>query len=107
MAWETRKRGGEYYTRSVRVDGRVVRQYVGSGLVAKLEAYKDALKRENRGVLKLQHKLMVESAELADRELRQLDAICNEEMRKAYEAAGYHYHKGEWRKRRSAADSGS
>jgi hypothetical protein len=40
--WERRQRGGHYYTRSHKVYGRVVREYVGTGPLAKLAAETDA-----------------------------------------------------------------
>src|SRR5829696_2006524 len=40
--WEKRERGDLYYTRSCKVSGRVVREYVGGGALGELAALMDA-----------------------------------------------------------------
>ena len=40
--WEKRESGGLYYTRSRKVNGQVVREYVGSGALGELAALMDA-----------------------------------------------------------------
>ena len=44
--WERRERGSLYYTRSRKVNGDVVRQYVGGGVLGQLAAMEDESKRE-------------------------------------------------------------
>ncbi len=48
MGWESRARGGRYYTRSRKVAGRVAREYVGTGPIAELMAEMDAVERSRR-----------------------------------------------------------
>ena len=44
MAWER----GRYYTRSRKVNGKVLREYIGRGIAGQLAARLDALVREER-----------------------------------------------------------
>ena len=101
MAWEKRERGGPYYTRSKKVNGRVIREYVGGGALGEIAARMDALERRRRE----------EKAALWREEREGLEALdgITEELYEAAEtltnatlvAAGYYRHKrGEWRKRR-------
>jgi hypothetical protein len=97
MGWDR----GRYYIRSRKVNGRVVREYVGTGRVAELAAQLDALEREQR----LLDALAVrdEKADLAalEGDMKALSETTDLLARAALLAAGFHRHKrGEWRKRR-------
>ena len=101
MTWETRGVHGPYYTRSRRVDGRVVREYVGRGPLAEIIAQADEAEREARRLERRREREQMEQ----DRELDQLfsaySAGVDELLRGVLEAAGYYRHKrGEWRRRR-------
>jgi hypothetical protein len=104
MGWESRSRGGRYYTRSRRVGGRVVREYVGGGLLGELAAQQDAHERQARQQqqhtwLQVQARVQAADATLAD--------LCERTdflVRAALLSAGYHqHHRGDWRRRRDTA----
>jgi hypothetical protein len=97
MGWER----GRYYTRSKKVGGRVMREYVGAGPLAELAAQLDELAREQRRLDALA--LRQEKDELAalDAELKAFCEAADELARAALLAAGFRRHnRGEWRKRR-------
>jgi len=49
VGWEARKKGTRrYYTRSRREDGRVVREYIGGGVLGRLAAQLDEIERRQR-----------------------------------------------------------
>ena len=101
MGWDR----GRYYTRSKKVLGRVVREYIGVGPVAELVARMDALQRNRRDLDAFF--LRCEKAELAalEGEMRALSEVVDLVARAALLATGFHQHKrGEWRRRREQAD---
>jgi hypothetical protein len=97
MGWDK----GRYYTQSKKVNGRVVREYIGAGDLAELVAQQDILEREKRLLAALDRR--DQKAELAalGGELKALSEQTDLVAGAALLAAGFHQHKrGEWRKRR-------
>ncbi len=103
MGWETRERGGRYYTRSRKVGGRVIREYVGTGLVAELVAGRDAAERRQRAEPELAIRGERNRLAPVDAALEAFDTAAEAMARTALVAHGYRqHHRGEWRKRRGA-----
>ena len=101
MAWESRKRGGRYYTRSRRINGRVVREYVGTGPMAEAVAALDAARRAERKARDDAWQKERDSLQAMDGPLDDLWTDCGFATRLVLVANGYHRHdRGEWRKRR-------
>ncbi len=101
MGWETRQGRGRYYTRSRKVHGRIIRDYVGTGLVAELAAQQDAAERAQRRLerARLQHEAARWEATTVP--LLQLSQLLDGLTAATLIAAGYHqHHRGAWRKRR-------
>ncbi len=99
--WESRERGGLYYTRTRREGGRVVREYVGTGPFAELAAQYDALDRLRREEEARVWREERERLEALDAETRELNDLAELLTRAALLAAGYRQHeRGEWRRPR-------
>jgi len=100
MAWETRNGRGRYYTRSRKVSGRVVREYIGAGIAGELAAQEDAerrSKREKQRSAWMSQKREQEAIEdLVGERRKVLGALTGATLLHA----GFHrHHRGEWRKR--------
>lgn len=97
MGWDK----GRYYTRSRKVNGRVVREYLGTGEFAELAAELDHAERE-----RLEDERAARQAEKAqlsglDADLNAMTELTRLAASAALLAAGFHQHKrGEWRRKR-------
>ena len=100
MALETRNGRGRYYTRSFRVNGRMVREYVGAGQAGEQAARQDKMEREQRQLEREARDQ--ERSELAamTEALEALAAETEARVKEILEERGYHRHKGQWRKKR-------
>ena len=101
MAWESRTGKGRYYTRSRRINGRVVREYYGMGTRAHEAAERDRIQRQNRLAARAelaQRKVLNADA---NRALNQVERICSLYVSIIMETAGFRlYRKTEWRRHR-------
>ena len=101
MSWEEREHSSNrYYTRSRRVGGRVLREYVGSGPIAEIAADLDVLQRIEAAMEREGLRQEVEEAQAIDLQLENLGKLSDLLVQVVFWPAGYHQHKGEWRKRR-------
>ena len=99
MGWETRQRGGRYYTRSQRQGGHVVCVYVGGGERGEQAAAADALARERREAERAAHTRERLQHDTVEAQLAAWYAAVDTQIHAALTAAGYHQHKrGEWRR---------
>jgi tetratricopeptide (TPR) repeat protein len=102
MGWEKRERGRQlYYTRSRRVGDRVIREYLGTGVLAQLAAKTDALDRLRRREEAKAWRAECEGLEATDKALGELYEAVEILTRATLLSASYHQHKGEWRRKRS------
>lgn len=98
MGWD---KGGRYYSRSRRENGRVVREYVGSGTIGELASGWDAIERDKRATERGVARAEREELDALDASLVDLNELADLLARAALAAAGYRQHnRGNWRKRR-------
>jgi hypothetical protein len=106
MGWESRQRGGLYYTRSRKENGRVVREYIGGGILGELAAQMDALERERREEQAARWKEEQEELDALEAPVEELSEASDLLVRAALLASGYRQHnRGEWRLRREPKES--
>src|SRR5215216_22615 len=100
MGWEHRGRGGSYYTRSRREDGRLGREYGGVGVRGEIAAVEDEYERRRREEEAAYWKEELERLEGLAAPVLELSEAAEILVRAHLIACGYHRHKGEWRRAR-------
>jgi stress response protein SCP2 len=97
MSWE---RG--YYYHARKVNGHVVKTYVGKGLDRQMMVQLARLNRDHHELLAIagrnERQRLQELDDLLDKLTNAAEAL----MRASLEAAGYHQHRGQWRKKRGS-----
>jgi hypothetical protein len=108
MGWEKRRRGNTYYTRSRRVGGRVVREYIGGGFLGEAAARQDAEERAATDRRAQEWAARRAELEAGDGRGNQFLAALETYLRATLFLAGFRqHHRGEWRRpRRDGATRG-
>ena len=99
MGWESRQ-GHKFYYRKKRIDGRVVSQYVGTGRLAEICAEGDELLRGIEKEKRNAERSTREAEAEIDRQLDAVESALAALVSAVLRSAGFHKHKGEWRKKR-------
>jgi hypothetical protein len=101
MGWEK----GRYYTRTRRVEGKVVREYFGCGPEAERAAREDSEARDRRRLQRLEMQIERETCAALDAPFEVIDTFVALVVEVALTTAGYKRHnRGEWRKPRPRYD---
>ena len=101
MGWD----GGTALPRSRKVNGRVVREYVGGGEVGRLAAQTSAIDQKQRKIERDAMRAERARSDSIDSPVNDLNEIAELLACAALAAAGFRQHKrGEWRKRRGRRD---
>jgi len=111
MSWEKRGQNGPYYTESKRINGKIKRSYIGQGELADIAAQWDQIARENREFEQYcQKELKKEEAQKRQEINQALTTLANVTdalVEEALKEAGFHNHKGQWRKKRDGKKNGA
>jgi len=100
MGWDHCK-SGRYYSRSRRVNRRVVREYIGGGAAGERAAAEDAQRRLQRQTAAAARRAERQQWQEADAALQAFCELTDLLVRASLLVAGYHQHaRGEWRRRR-------
>ena len=104
MGWDVID-GRRYYTRSRKVNGRVVREYIGGGALGELAAAADVLRRADRRAAREARRAEQARLEEASAPLRGLCQVADLLAKAELLLAGYHQHaRSSWRKKRHGSD---
>jgi hypothetical protein len=102
MGWERRGGSSRYYSRSLRRDGRVVRQYVGAGEAGEAAASVDQERRAARDAEREAMRSTLGRFAEADRQVAFICEAAETAARAWLLLGGYHQHdRGAWRRRRA------
>ena len=99
MGWD-KKGARAYYYRTVREGGKVRKVYVGQGRQAEELAREVEHRRLERQAEREARQRDQAQVLLAEQMLAELRALTEVLVRLTMDAAGYHQHKGQWRRRR-------
>lgn len=107
MSWESRNGRGRYYTRSRRVKGRVVREYIGCGPVAEAAAEGDLEQRQKLQAEQSEFKALRDQDQEMDDLVSSFGSVSEQLAKAALLLAGFRQHKlGEWRRCRERTYNG-
>jgi hypothetical protein len=107
MGWEQGPRGKPFYTRTRRVGGRRVREYLGSGPQAAAAASADALRRAQRQAQAAARRRERDRLRAVDGLVLQLFEAASLVASAALAASGLRKHGGQWRVKRHGGDGRS
>jgi len=99
MAWEMRGKSGPYFYRSIKKNGKVHRKYYGRGELAHIDAECMINEQYIRAIRQARRAEKDREKDNEIWELRQFCRLVDIATEILLEDAGFHKHKGEWRKK--------